>query len=89
MYGYDHQEELVRMENGYPVHDNDAPLQIFVAGFIAEPVDSVASRSSFRLLSFLFLLLLQTMPVRLRGVSYTLLKSPATFVFLLELDSSK
>lgn len=58
MYGYDHQEELVRMENGYPVHDNDAPLQIFVAGFIAEPVDRVVSRSLFRLLSFLFLLLL-------------------------------
>jgi len=57
MYGYDHQEELVRIENGYPVHDNDAPLQIFVAGFIAEPVDR-ASRSLFRLLSFLFLLLL-------------------------------
>ena len=39
MYGYDHQEELVGTENGYPVHDNDAPLQIFVARFIAEPVD--------------------------------------------------
>ena len=36
MYGYDYQEELLRMENGYPVHDNDAPLQNFVAGFIAE-----------------------------------------------------
>ena len=27
MYGYDHQEELAGTENGYPVHDHDAPLQ--------------------------------------------------------------
>lgn len=58
MYGYDHQEELAGTENGYPVHDDDAPLQVFVAGFIAELEDRVTSRSLFRLLSFIFLLLL-------------------------------
>ena len=55
MYGYDHQEELAGTENEYPVHDDDAPLQNFVAGFIAEPVDMVASRSLFQLLCLLFL----------------------------------
>jgi len=58
MYGYDRQEELAGTENRYPVHDDDAPLQIFVAGFIAELEDRVASRSLLRLLFFLFLLLL-------------------------------
>ena len=55
MHVYDHQEELAGTENGYPVHDDDAPLQNFVAGFIAEPVDMVASRSLFQLQFFFFL----------------------------------
>lgn len=54
MYGYDHQEELAGTKNGYPIHDDDAPLQKFVARFIAGPVDMVVSRSLFQLLCFLF-----------------------------------
>lgn len=47
MYGYDHQEELAGTKNGYPIHDDDAPLQKFVARFIVGPVDMVVSRSLF------------------------------------------
>lgn len=77
------------MENGYPVHDNDAPLQIFVAGFIAErQIGWCPDHYSGCCVFFFFCYCYGYASAATWGKLYSL-KSPATFVFLLGLDSYK